>query len=100
MNDKKKNPGQHWDREQWAPDTEGPPSGEQGETWNRHQWSPDNTGTDSEHTTRADAGREADADLPGDMDDPAVGGLSGGGQPSGESHWARTDRTDRTDRTE
>jgi len=86
MNDKK-NPGQHWDRDQWAPDTEGPPAGEQGETWNRHQWSPDNTGTDAEQTTRTDL----DEDRPAGVDDPAVGGLSGHGQPSGESHWERTE---------
>ena len=92
--ERKKTPGQHWDREQVERDTEGPPAGEQDEVWNRHQMEIDNTGTDAERVTGTHAGRDVDADLPGDMDDPAVGGLSGGGQPSGESHWERTDHAE------
>lgn len=86
----KETPGKHWDREQWSPDTEGPPPGEQEKVWNRHQWSPDNTGTDAERLT----GTDPAVDHAGDVDDPAVGGLSGSGQPSGESHWERSDGTE------
>ena len=83
-------PGQHWDREQWAPDNAGPPPDEQNGVWNRHQWSPDNTGTDADKTTRTDL----DDVVPETVDDPAVGGLSGHGQPSGESHFERNDPTE------
>jgi hypothetical protein len=63
----KQTPGEHWDGEQVARDTPGAP--------------PDDT----------DAMDRTDV-----ADEPAVGGLSGGGQPSGESHWQRVeDKPDR-----
>jgi hypothetical protein len=80
--DREKTPGEHWDGTQMERDTEGePPDGTpQGEVWNRHQMETDDTGVDTEDVepTRVD-------------DDTSAGGLSGHGQPSGESHWARTE---------
>ena len=78
----KQTPGEHWEREQVARDTEGaPPEGTpQAEVWNRHQMEIDDPGDDPNAVRRTD------------LDDEApVGGLSGGGQPSGESHWERTE---------
>ena len=78
----KQTPGEHWDGEQMARDTEGePPEGTpQGEVWNRHQMDIDDPGDDTERVRRTD-----------DSDEAPAGGLSGGGQPSGESHWERTE---------
>ena len=83
----KQTPGEHWDGEQVSRDTPGaPPEGTpQDEVWNRHQMETDDTGHDTDATDRTDV-----------ADEPAVGGLSGGGQPSGESHWQRVeDKPDR-----
>lgn len=76
--------GEHWDREQMARDTEGaPPEGTpQDEVWNRHQMDFDDPGDDPNAIHR----RDPDDELP-------AGGLSGRGQPSGESHWSRVDKT-------
>jgi hypothetical protein len=74
-------PGEHWDGTQMERDTEGEPEGKpQGEVWNRHQMETDDTGIDKEamDPTRVDETTEA-------------GGLSGHGQPSGESHWQRVE---------
>jgi hypothetical protein len=87
MERKETTPGQHWDREQVERDTEGVPPGEQGDVWNRHQMETDETGTEREGMTRVDP----DEHDPTRVDDPAVGGLSGHGQPSGESHFERND---------
>lgn len=76
-------PGQHWDRDQVERDTDGKPEGEQGEVWNRHQMETDDTGTD-----RVGGGID---ERESGVDEPAVGGLSGRGQPSGESHFERND---------
>jgi len=96
--ERKQTPGKHWDREQWAPDAEGHPAGSEGqpvtgqdEVWNRHQWSPDNTGTEEQ---RVDPMGSDATDIVEPIDDPAVSGLSGQGQPSGESHWERNDPSD------
>jgi hypothetical protein len=82
----KQTPGEHWDSEQIARDTEGaPPEGTpQGEVWNRHQMDIDDPGDDPDALTRTEVDEEPDA-----------GGLSGKGQPSGESHWDRVDDTSR-----
>jgi hypothetical protein len=65
-----------------ARDTAGePPEGTpQADVWNRHQMETDDPGDDP------NAVRRTDLD-----DETAAGGLSGGGQPSGESHWERTE---------
>jgi hypothetical protein len=78
----KQTPGEHWDREQMARDTEGePPEGTpQGDVWNRNQMEIDDAGEEADAVQRTDLGDEA-----------PVGGLSGRGQPSGESHWDRVD---------
>ena len=77
-----KTPGEHWDRDQMERDTEGSPQGEpQGDVWNRHQMEIDDTGTES----------EAAAERPAIDDGTPAGGLSGHGQPSGESHWERSE---------
>jgi hypothetical protein len=82
----KQNPGEHWDREQMERDTEGaPPKGTpQAEVWNRHQMEIDDPGDDPAAVRRTDVDDQAPA-----------GGLSGRGQPSGESHWDRVDDTSR-----
>jgi len=74
-------PGEHWDGNQMERDTDGvQEDAPQGEVWNRHQMETDDTGVDTESVdpTRVDETTDA-------------GGLSGHGQPSGESHWARTE---------
>ena len=74
-------PGEHWDGTQMERDTEGVhEDAPQGEVWNRHQMEIDDPGDDP------NAARRTDLD-----DETPVGGLSGGGQPSGESHWERTE---------
>jgi hypothetical protein len=74
--------GEHWDRDQMERDTEGTPVGKpQGDVWNRHQMDIDDTGTETEAALERP---EVDEDTP-------VGGLSGHGQPSGESHWERVE---------
>jgi hypothetical protein len=84
--DRKETPGPHWDREQMARDTEGPPEGEQQDpVWNRHEWASDEGAVERDAATGTEPGVE---------DDPAAGGLSGHGQPSGESHWERNDPTE------
>jgi hypothetical protein len=88
MERKETTPGQHWDREQVERDTEGVPAGEQADVWNRHQMEFDETGTEGEGPTRAGTD---EADPTRVVDEEAVGGLSGGGQPSGESHFDRND---------
>ena len=69
----KQTPGEHWDREQVARDTEGaPPEGTpQDDVWNRHQMETDDKAQDTDALERTDVG-----------DEGAVGGLSGRGQPS------------------
>jgi hypothetical protein len=77
-----KTPGQHWDRDQMERDTEGAPVDKpQGDVWNRHQMETDDTGT----------GPEGALERPVIDDGTAAGGLSGHGQPSGESHWERSE---------
>ena len=74
-------PGPHWDRDQMERDTEGAPVDKpQGDVWNRHQMETDDTGADNATVspTEVDEGTQA-------------GGLSGHGQPSGESHWERVE---------
>ena len=74
--------GEHWDRDQMERDTEGTPVGKpQGDVWNRHQMDIDDTGTET----------EAALERPAVDEDTPVGGLSGHGQPSGESHWQRVE---------
>ena len=74
--------GEHWDRDQMERDTEGTPVGKpQGDVWNRHQMDIDDTGTET----------EAALERPAVDEDTPVGGLSGHGQPSGESHWERVE---------
>ena len=83
--DRKQTPGEHWDGEQVSRDTEGPPpSGTpQDEVWNRHQMETDDATSD----------RDVETTPRSDLDDATnAGGLSGGGQPSGESHWDRTEK--------
>lgn len=76
-----KTPGEHWDRDQMERDTEGAPVDKpQGDVWNRHQMETDDPGDDP------NAVRRTDLD-----DETSAGGLSGGGQPSGESHWESTE---------
>jgi hypothetical protein len=85
----KQTPGEHWDRDQMERDTEGAPTDgtPQGEVWNRHQMETDDTTADRDETLQRT-----------DVDEATqAGGLSGGGQPSGESHWDRVDRGDSTD---
>ena len=75
-------PGEHWDRDQMERDTEGAPADKpQGDVWNRHQMEIDDTGTEAEATLERPA---VDEGTP-------AGGLSGHGQPSGESHWDRVE---------
>jgi hypothetical protein len=83
----KQTPGEHWDGEQMARDTEGAPSEgtPQSEVWNRQQMNIDDPGDETERVRRTDVDDEAPA-----------GGLSGGGQPSGESHWERTEDAPKT----
>lgn len=86
--DRKETPGQHWDREQVSRDTAGSPAGEQGEVWNRHQMEIDDTGTDADAVRRTDL----DDTVAGpDTGTPDMSGISGRGQPSGESHWDRVE---------
>ncbi len=74
--------GEHWDRDQMERDTEGTPVGKpQGDVWNRHQMDIDDTGTET----------EAALERPAIDEDTPAGGLSGHGQPSGESHWERVE---------
>ena len=74
--------GEHWDRDQMERDTEGTPVGKpQGDVWNRHQMDIDDTGTET----------EAALERPAVDEDSPAGGLSGHGQPSGESHWERVE---------
>ena len=74
--------GEHWDRDQMERDTEGTPVGKpQGDVWNRHQMAIDDTGTET----------EAALERPAIDEDTPAGGLSGHGQPSGESHWERVE---------
>jgi hypothetical protein len=87
--ERKDTPGQHWDRQQVERDTGGSPAGEQGDVWNRHQMETDDTGTDRDATTRANPDEHETG-----VDDAAAGGLSGQGQPSGESHFERNDPTE------
>jgi len=74
--------GEHWDRDQMERDTEGTPVGKpQGDVWNRHQMDIDDRGTET----------EAALERPAVDEDSPAGGLSGHGQPSGESHWERVE---------
>ena len=74
--------GEHWDRDQMERDTEGTPAGKpQGDVWNRHQMDIDDTGSET----------EAALERPAIDEDTPAGGLSGHGQPSGESHWERVE---------
>ena len=74
--------GEHWDRDQMERDTEGTPvTKPQGDVWNRHQMDIDDTGTETEAALERP---EIDEGTP-------AGGLSGHGQPSGESHWERVE---------
>jgi hypothetical protein len=80
--DNTKTPGEHWDRDQMERDTEGATEGKpQGDVWNRHQMEIDDGTTETEART----GR------PAVDQDSSAGGLSGHGQPSGESHWERSE---------
>jgi hypothetical protein len=80
--DRTKTPGEHWDRDQMERDTEGALEGKpQGDVWNRHQMQIDDTGTES----------EAALERPAIDEGTPAGGLSGHGQPSGESHWERSE---------
>lgn len=85
----KQTPGEHWDREQVAPDAPDDRGDEGGAVWNRREMEFDNTGT-----SREGEGREA---LPPDLADVPetesadMENISGRGQPSGESHWDRVD---------
>lgn len=77
-----RSPGEDWDRSQWpeegtAPDA--PPAA----TWDREQMETDDD-DDAEGPRRSSDAR--DPELANDS-----GGLSGGGHPSGESHWERVD---------
>ena len=83
--DRNETPCKHWDRDQVERDTDGVPAGEQGEVWNRHQMETDDTGVDRLDSTPT---------LSGEVEDPAAGGLSGHGQPAGESHFERNDPTE------
>lgn len=85
--DRKQTPGEHWDREQMERDTTGVPEDvPQAEVWNRHQMETD----DGSSAVDAETLDQTDED-----DALAAGGLSGRGQPSGESHWDRVDHGDR-----
>ena len=80
--DRTQTPGEHWDRDQMERDTEGTPEDKpQGEVWNRHQMDIDDSGTET----------EAGTERPVDDEGTPAGGLSGHGQPSGESHWERSE---------
>ena len=80
--DRTKSPGEHWDRDQMERDTEGTTEDKpQGDVWNRHQMEIDDTGTEA----------EAALERPGIDEGTPAGGLSGHGQPSGESHWQRSE---------
>lgn len=71
-------PNESWDRAQWAGEGAGPDAPES-ETWDRTQM-------------EVDEGEEKRIDDPRDpvtADDS--GALSGGGHPSGESHWERVE---------
>jgi hypothetical protein len=85
----KQTPGEHWDREQWAPDAPEKPLDEGGEVWNRRQMEVDNTGT-----PREGEGREGNppdlANVP-ETEQADMDHISGRGMPSGESHWERTE---------
>lgn len=85
----KQTPDERWDREQWANDAPDEARDEGGAVWNRRQMEVDNTGTPREGT-----GREANpADLAGvaETESADTEHISGRGQPSGESHWDRTE---------
>lgn len=72
----------HWDRDQWAEDDgKRDPKEPQAETWQRGQVRPDLEG-DAELTAPTEPDRAGAAD---------AGDLSGRGQPSGESHFDRTE---------
>ena len=84
--DREQTPGQHWDGEEMTRDTAGVTEDKpQGEVWNRHQMETDDTEGDSKTET-----------VPATTLDEATdaGGLSGHGQPSGESHWERVEHED------
>jgi hypothetical protein len=69
-------PHEEWDRSQW-PEEGTSPDAPAAETWDRDQMKIDPPADDDAERDPASA---ADS-----------GGLSGGGQPSGESHWERVD---------
>jgi hypothetical protein len=69
---------EHWDRSQWAEEGKAPDA-PAGKTWDKSQMEVDDEGDDAGATDR----------VPVASEDP--GGLSGGGQPSGESHWERVE---------
>jgi hypothetical protein len=78
--ERKRTPGEHWDKEQWAPGAQEESGKDQDEVWNRTQVTTDRTEGDEP----AEGVRKPD--------DPATAGEpSGHGQPSGESHWERND---------
>jgi hypothetical protein len=72
-------PGEEWDRSQW-PEEGTAPDAPPAETWDRQQME-----TDDE----AETGDAAEPRDPERADDS--GPLTGGGHPSGESHWERVD---------
>ena len=72
-----RDPGENWDRSQW-PEEGTAPDAPPAETWDREQMETDDEGEETVASDVRDPARADDA-----------GGLSGGGQPSGESHWER-----------
>ena len=87
--DRTQKPGEHWDREQWAPDAPEDVVEKGGEVWNRRQMELDNSGT-----PREGQGREAYppnlTDVP-ETEAADMEHVSGRGMPSGESHWERSE---------
>ena len=75
MSDDERGPNEDWDRSQ-VPEEGTSPDAPPAETWNRTQMEPN--GSDGD-----------DPRDPETADDS--GPLSGGGRPSGESHWERVD---------
>jgi hypothetical protein len=68
----------NWDRDEWAAEGTGPDAPE-GETWDRTQMEVDD----------GEGDRTEDPRDPTTADDS--GPLTGGGHPSGESHWERSE---------
>ena len=79
--DRTRTPGEHWDEQQMERDTKGAPVDKtQADVWNRHQMETDDGASQEDRLDRPAVDETSDA-----------GGLSGHGQPSGESHWDRVD---------